>query len=135
MGAWTPWNMARFAAVEEYDNLRLRNEKNGIGNSHLMEPMDFNTLKLETDDSQEGDLPVAAADDSQDVAEHKYSRQESVVAAQESSRVLLAAEHKSSPQEGDLPVAALRKNIDELLSAFELSFDPSSRRIKRLLRF
>ncbi|GJV51535.1 hypothetical protein Tco_1447276 [Tanacetum coccineum] len=29
-------------------------------------------------------------------------------------------------QEGDLPVAALRKNIDELLLAFELCFDPSS---------
>ena len=40
-GAWTPWDMARFAAVEEYDNLRLRNERSGIGNSHLLDPIEF----------------------------------------------------------------------------------------------
>ncbi|GKA06495.1 hypothetical protein Tco_0685719 [Tanacetum coccineum] len=40
-GAWTPWDMARFAAVKEYDNLRLKNEENGLGKSHLMDSMDF----------------------------------------------------------------------------------------------
>ncbi|GJS21001.1 hypothetical protein Tco_0449633 [Tanacetum coccineum] len=194
-GSWTPWDMARFAAVKEYDNLRLKNEENGLGNSHLMDPMDFVRLMndsksifdpylymeemqeklnphaagrarltitdyVETDDdSQDGDLPVSVVSDDD-------SPRESFVAAQESSAAVsdVSAEPKSSQeglqkminnnlhcsdyadvvvsddvkhkpciidlekknQEGDLPVAALRKNIDELLLAFELCFDPSS---------
>ena len=145
-GACTPWQRARFNAVREYDHLRLQNEKLGVGNSHMMDPMEFALLINKSDASfdpyeymeemqekislhcSDYDFPIAAApvglsDDD--------SPQDSVVAAQESSRVLPAVEHKSSPQESDLPVAALRKNIDELLSAFELSLDPSSFKNKK----
>ncbi|PWA84151.1 hypothetical protein CTI12_AA160660 [Artemisia annua] len=141
--AWSPWQRARFSAVRAYDHLRLENEKLGVGNSHMMDPMEFALL-------------INKSDASFDPYEYMEEMQERITPDERAKKIADMQEkknrlHSSDYDEGDFPTDVAvsddvkhkscidleNKNIEELLSTFELYLLIPLRsriRTKRLLR-